>query len=1026
MHHIHARFKKSNHPCLAPLTLAIASVFGLGGLATDCHAAPNGAVVVGGAAAVVQSGNATTVNQSTARAAIDWQSFSVNATETVQFNQPSANAIMLNRVLGNSASEIFGKINANGQVFLINPNGVVFRPGAEVNVGGLLASSLDMKTADFMAGRFNLQSNGSAGQVLNQGSITALPAGYIALAGPQVRNEGSLSARLGHISLMAGHAMRVNLPDSGGIQFDISESDVNALVSNGGLIRADGGVVLLAASAKDALTASVVNNTGTIEARSVRDRGGVIRLEGLDTGAVVNSGRLDASGKAQGELGGTVAVTGQYVAALDGSRMDAAGDAGGGQVNVGGSFQGVGDLRNANNTFVAADAHIDASAINTGNGGNVVVWADGTTRYFGSIKATGGVVNGYGGNAEVSGKKTLAFSGRANLSAANGAAGTLLLDPLNITLSTTADANTAGFTPPGDLTEALADDAGLTSNFNVSAGGSFNGVGAGTNIVLQASNKIDVNNSFALATAAGVANVGLALQAPTINLNGIITTDGTGVLSGNATTVNVSAAGRIQNGVNVAANTGATVNVAAGTFTEQVVIVGKDLTLSGAGQSATVIQSPANLPTLVGRRPYVTVPVRDSVAIVHVENTSNAVVQNLTVDGNNASLNAQTDGDANRLIAVGYYNAGGTVNNVTTLRTGNPLAAGSNGDGAGRGIYINIDNGSSKNVTISNTTQSQFGRGAINLFTSNGSSINTSIVNNTINGDGPRSPKFIQGGIQIRGLNVTGNVSQNTIQNIRDNYFATQSLEAIAIALLDNNVGMTVSGNTLTNNDNHIRVRDTTALTTISQNTLQGGRTGISTNSATSITNNSIQGSIVNSIYVSGAASSVAANFNSLVPAAGGIAVFNALPASGVVNAANNWWGTPVIGSVAPLVNNPVAGVQSNVSYASILPIGANTQPGTAGFQPCLLAGGCAVTTPAAVVAVAPVVQVATPEALGALAIAQRISTGGGRSTSNDDLKVLFATGPQGQSVVKNQLRLAGCGVALPPLAAADASCAAP
>ena len=1012
---------KSRQPSIAPLALAIASALGLSALSM-AHAAPSGAAVVGGAATVVQSGNTTTVNQSTARAAIDWQSFSVTAAETVQFAQPSASAVMLNRVVGNSPSEIFGRISANGQVFLINPNGVVFRPGSEVNVGGLLASSLDMKPNDFMAGRFDLQGNAAAGQVLNQGSITALPAGYIALVGPQVRNEGSLNARLGSVSLVAGNAMRVSLPGSGGINFDIQESVVNALVSNGGLIRADGGVVLLAASAKDALMASVVNNTGTIEARSVSNRGGVIRLEGLDTGVVVNSGRLDASGKANGETGGTVAMTGQYVATSSGSRIDAAGDAGGGQVNVGGNFQGQGPLRNAKNTFVASDAKIDASATNTGNGGNVVVWADGTTRYYGSIKATGGVAGGngdsHGGSAEVSGKKTLVFEGRADLSAPRGTAGTLLLDPLNITLSTAAAANVTGFAPPGDQTQALADDAGLTSNFNVSAGGSFAGVGAGTNIVLQAANKIDVNNSFALATAAGAANVSLALEAPTVNLNGVITTDGTGVLSGNATTINVSAAGRIQNGVNVAANSGATVNVAAGTFVEQVVIVGKDLTLNGAGQGATVIQSPANLPTLVGRRPYVTVPVRDSVAIVHVENTSNAVIQNLTVDGNNASLNAATDGDANRLIAVGYYNAGGVVNNVTTRRTGNPLPAGSNGDGAGRGIYFNIDNGSAKNVTISNTTQSQFGRGAINLFTSNGSSINASIVNNTINGDGPRRPKFIQGGIQIRGLNITGTVAQNTIQNIRDSY---APLDAIAIALLDNNVGMTVSGNTLINNDNHIRVRDTTGLTTITSNTLQGGNTGISTNSATNITNNIVQGSAANSIYVSGAAGSVVASFNSLVPAAGGVAVFNAAPLSGTVNAANNWWGTPSINGIAPLVNNPIPGTQNLVSYATILTTGANTQPGSPGFQPCLLPGGCAlVPLPTALPTPLPTALQAAP-VLTAQAIAQRTS---------DERKQInkIPSLPEQQDLLTaaNRVRINGCGVALPATEEPDSLCVAP
>jgi len=171
-------------------------------LATNAYALPAGGVVSAGDAAISSGAGSTTITQSTSNAAINWQSFDIGQTESVRFVQPDSNSVALNRVLGADPSSIQGSLTANGQVFLLNPNGILFGQGAQVNVGGLVASTLGITDSDFMAGRYQLTSGGN-GTVLNQGSINA-DGGYVALLGANVSNEGIISARLGTVALAAG------------------------------------------------------------------------------------------------------------------------------------------------------------------------------------------------------------------------------------------------------------------------------------------------------------------------------------------------------------------------------------------------------------------------------------------------------------------------------------------------------------------------------------------------------------------------------------------------------------------------------------------------------------------------------------------------------------------------------------------------------------------------------------------------------------------------------------------------------
>jgi hypothetical protein len=180
----------------------------------------------------------------------------------------------------------------------------------------------------------------------------------------------------------------------------------------------------------------------------------VIRLEGGETGVVAVSGTLDASGYSNGQTGGTVKVLGDKVGLFAGARIDASGDAGGGTVLVGGNWQGSGNEQRASATFIDADARIKADAVTIGNGGKVAAWSDESTRYYGTISAKGGSASGHGGNAEVSGVGFLDYSGTADLTAAHGNAGSLLLDPTNITIS--SGANTATWNGSNTFTGAGA------------------------------------------------------------------------------------------------------------------------------------------------------------------------------------------------------------------------------------------------------------------------------------------------------------------------------------------------------------------------------------------------------------------------------------------------------------------------------------------------------------------------------------------------------------------------------------------
>jgi filamentous hemagglutinin family protein len=272
--------------------VAACMLLGIPAHALPPEALPTGGIVSAGAGTIDPIvGSAMTVRQTSQRMAVDWSSFSIGANASVNFIQPNSAAVALNRVLGSSASEIYGKLSSNGQVFLINPNGILFGKGAEVNVGGLVASTLNLSNDDFMAGRTRF--TGVAGSVANEGSIAGQ---YVALLGGQVSNRGTISARLGTAVLAAGSDVTLDFAGDGLIAVSVAKGALGALAENKQLINADGGTVILTAKAADQLIRAVVNNSGVIEARRVENHAGVIKLLGdMENGVAEVGGRLDAS-----------------------------------------------------------------------------------------------------------------------------------------------------------------------------------------------------------------------------------------------------------------------------------------------------------------------------------------------------------------------------------------------------------------------------------------------------------------------------------------------------------------------------------------------------------------------------------------------------------------------------------------------------------------------------------------------------------------------------------------------------------
>lgn len=568
---------------------ALAVMASLGGTAL---ALPADGVVTNGNAAITSGGTGVLVVTQTSNAAtINWQSFSIGASETVRFVQPSSSSVALNRVLGSDPSQILGKLSANGQVFLVNPNGILFGQGASVNVGGLVASTLDMTDGDFLAGRYSLRGNSSA-SVRNLGTIQAQEGGYVALVGHTVENDGTIATPMGSVALAAGSAVTLDFAGDGLLNVAVSESALNVQVRNGGVVQADGGAVWMSASARDALLSTVIDNTGIVQANTVGYRNGRIYLDGGESGVVSVGGTVQAAGTATSTTGGNIAVTGDKVGINDGALLDATGQAGGGSIAVGGGWQGKDpNIRQANAVYIARSATLDASAISTGDGGEIVAWSDvskpgASTRAYGTLRARGGALSGNGGRIETSGHWLDVQGMRLDATAPNGSGGTWLLDPEDLTIGSVA--TDAIFIPPGPFA-IFTSGAGTPNVLNTDIETQLN---AGVSVVLQTAptgsgaGNIAVNASV---SKTGGGNAFLTLQA----IGGITLANGVSISSSaGAMDVNLLAGGGIGlgSGSSISSN-GGTIVLAGSSFSNS---AGAGVFNTGGGRWLVYSGSPLN------------------------------------------------------------------------------------------------------------------------------------------------------------------------------------------------------------------------------------------------------------------------------------------------------------------------------------------------------------------------------------------------------------------------------------------------
>lgn len=432
-------------------------------------AMPSGGQVVAGSATIAApSPDQLRITQTTPRAAIDWQSFSVGQGGHVQFQQPNSSAIALNRVTGPDASVIAGRISANGQVAIVNQSGVVFTPTARVDAASIVASAAGISNENFMAGRMQFDQPARPGaRVVNEGRITVAEGGLAALVAPEAANRGTIEARLGRVVIAGAETYALDLHGDGLLSIEVTRpSAVTArpAASNTGTIAAEGGTVLITAEAASALVQGLVEAGGTVAAReggrvAVAARGGEARV----------SGTIDvASASARG---GEITVTGRQATVAQGARLDASGATGGGRIRVGGDVQGGGTTPRAERSVVAQGATIRADATGAGPGGSVVVWADDAAFVHGTITARGGPQGGDGGFVETSGVRALWLVGATvDTSAPRGATGTWLLDPFDLTIGSETSGGSFDngvFTPDPNVSAASLNAGSLVAALGV-------------------------------------------------------------------------------------------------------------------------------------------------------------------------------------------------------------------------------------------------------------------------------------------------------------------------------------------------------------------------------------------------------------------------------------------------------------------------------------------------------------------------------------------------------------------------------
>jgi len=705
---------------------------------------PQGGQVVGGAATISQpSANQMVVNQSTQRTAINWQSFNIGAGNGVQFVQPSSSAIALNRVVGMSgASQILGTLTANGQVFIVNPQGVVFGKGAVVNTGALLATTRDIDPTAFMQGSDKITLSGGSkgtGVVRNAGQITTQPGGYVVLAGDRVSNKGTINTPGGTTVLAAGDQATVSLSNGQMVNVTLNAAVANATVRNGGVIQAAGGKVVLSANGAGTVLGGAINLTGTVDVSAAL--AGSITVNAGPTGTVNATGaKLNAVSTAG--QGGTVTLTGRNVGLLNGTKVNASGTTGGGTVLVGGGAHGTSaTVANAEVTVLDSTSSIDVSATQNGNGGTVVLWSGKYTGFYGTIAANGGSQGGDGGWVETSSAENLQALGNVHASAVAGKGGSWLLDPTDVTIcTTTANATDTGGNWTVRNNTATISAAAITADLN-------NGTSVTITTTSNASRGGNITIASDIAKTTG-ANASLTLTA-----NGTITDSG----------VNISSTA---GALNLTMKANGTVTLADGSA---FFLNGGTLNITGGNATNTQVGVSIGQTTINASTATISGTTNTAAYAVNLFGPLNASLTStrLTINGtggSNASVNFAALATVYDLTVNGNAKANGTGVAVGACisATGN-VTLGGMSPGSGNGVGVNV----SSDVTSANGSivLNGSGNGGIGVAVPGTASASRSI---TIIGSSNTAPGVnITGALNASAGNLTVNGSSGSSRGAR-------------------------------------------------------------------------------------------------------------------------------------------------------------------------------------------------------------------------------------------------------------------
>ncbi|WP_090143255.1 YDG domain-containing protein, partial [Limnohabitans sp. DM1] len=659
------------------------------------NALPTGGQVAQGAAAISQSGANMAIHQSTARAVVNWQSFDIGKDAKVNIVQPTAQAVLLNRVTGVAPSQIFGQMSANGQVVLVNPNGVTFGKDGSVSAAGLTASTLNISDADFMAGRKRFTRDGATGEVLNQGTLTAAPGGYVALLGASVSNEGKIYAPKGNVALGAADVITLPMTGTGRIKMELSPAVINAAVANqkGGTIVTEGGQVYMQAAAMGNAMASVLQS-GSIDTSG--EQGGAVHLL-ADGGTIKVDGSINANStgkddKGQLRKGGDILIgrdeeTGKLSKSTDASGATLSSE--GGFVETSGDYLKVDDIQvkakdwlldptnitiaatgtttsgtaYAANYTAGADSVILASAINSSLnlGTSVTIATSATGASAGNISVNESIAKTAGADA------TLTLKAHGNIVVATSKTITSTTGKLNVVLNSDFDANSSGAI-------LFNNGSGITSNGgNITLGGGTAGTGVG--------------HAFGSSTAAApTSTAAVTTTSDGITLNGTAISAGGGniTMTGTSNASNGSGINAINNSSIITSGAGAITLTGTGKAS------GGTASLNGVGLLSTPVTGGSGGVTIVGNASAATT----SGAYTYGVMVKNSTVS--TVNGGNISVTG-TGGGGTANTNYGFSIDGS--GKVAASGAGNVSITGVAANTSSSAININAGSGGIQSIT---------------------------------------------------------------------------------------------------------------------------------------------------------------------------------------------------------------------------------------------------------------------------------------------------------------------------------------